>query len=445
MAKIGLLVMGRKRPGFDPEWGTHIETLAHSALAALEGHSLVSVTRANDDASLQAALAGFREAGVEAPVVLQPTMSDGRLAPRLGQLWGGALVLWATPEKPDSPKVSSCSLVGTHVFAANLRQLQYPFELACGMPGEAASAQELRAAIQTAFAFNTLHRAKAGLIGYHAPGFIDMHAEPSALSSQFGIQLFHTGVQDLSDRMGAVPDADVRTDVETTLACGFPLEGVSFEDLKTASRSYLAIKNLVEEECLDALAIREWPEIPNLTGQWPYLSISRLLDAGLPVACEGDVDGALTSLMGCLLGFGPGYLTDWLEHDEQTITLWHGGCAPFSMCEPVGTPQGPRIGRHFNSDKPAVVNALLASGRPVTLCRIWRCDNAYHMMTQEAETIAPARTLAGTTGAVRLMRNVHAWFRALLFAGMPHHLSVFPGHRADLLQRLGRLLRIEIV
>lgn len=445
MAKIGLLVMGRKRPGFDPEWGTHIETLAQSALSALEGHALVSAMGANDDASLQAALVSFREVGVEVPVALQPTMSDGRLAPRLGQLWNGALVLWATPEKPEGPKVSSCSLVGTHVFAANLRQLQYPFEFAYGMPGEEDASKDLAAAIQAVYAFNALHRAKVGLVGYHAPGFIDMHAEPSALSGQFGIQLFHTGVQDLIDRMGGVSDADVQADMETTLALGLPLEGVSPEDLMASSRSCLAMRNLVEEERLDALAIREWPEIPNLTGQWPYLSISRLLDAGLPVACEGDVDGALASLMGCLLGFGPGYLTDWLEHDEQTITLWHGGCAPFSLCEPIGTPQGPRIGRHFNSDKPAVVNALLAAGRPVTLCRVWRCDNHYHLMTQEAETIAPARALAGTTGSVRLARNVCEWFRELLFAGMPHHLSVFPGRQAELLQRLGRLLRIETV
>ena len=49
---------------------------------------------------------------------------------------------------------------------------------------------------------------------------------------------------------------------------------------------------------------------------------------GFPIACEGDVDGAFGCLIGKLLGFGVVYLSDWLEHDETTLTLWHGGMAP---------------------------------------------------------------------------------------------------------------------
>ncbi len=444
MARLGLLIMGRKRPGFDPEWGGRMEALAKQMLNA-SSHELVYCERpAVDDATLREALSVFKREGVDAPLLLQPTMSDGRLAPRLGQLWPGPVVLWATPEDPGSSKVSSCSLVGTHVFAANLRQLGRPFELLCGMPGEPETARELDAACQAVAACKKLHAAKVGLVGYHAPGFIDMHADPVALSEQTGVELFHTGVQELLDRMKAVAPEDVEADVATVLAMGLPLHGVSREDLATPSRFYLAVKELVREECLDALAVREWPELPNLTGHWPYLSICRLLGDGIPISCEGDVDGALVSLMGCLLGAGPGYLTDWLEHDDQTITVWHGGCAPLDLCEPIGAPKGPNIGRHFNSDKPAVVNAALAADKPVTLCRLWRCDETYFLMTEEAVTAPPKRRLAGTTGVVQLNgRDPRAWFRELCFAGMPHHLTVFPGHCGDMFNRLARLLGVQ--
>ena len=50
--------------------------------------------------------------------------------------------------------------------------------------------------------------------------------------------------------------------------------------------------------------------------------------SGFPIACEGDVDGALGCLVGKFLGCGTIYLSDWLEHDGSTITLWHGGMAP---------------------------------------------------------------------------------------------------------------------
>jgi L-fucose isomerase-like protein len=52
---------------------------------------------------------------------------------------------------------------------------------------------------------------------------------------------------------------------------------------------------------------------------------------GFPVACEGDVDGALSCLVGKLAGCGAIYLSDWLEHDKTTLTLWHGGMAPFQV------------------------------------------------------------------------------------------------------------------
>ena len=73
---------------------------------------------------------------------------------------------------------------------------------------------------------------------------------------------------------------------------------------------YIALKRLVEAENLDAIAIRCWPELPRDYGQWPYLAVTRLADEGLPVACEGDVDGALTMLcckffrMRCALHLG---------------------------------------------------------------------------------------------------------------------------------------------
>ena len=52
---------------------------------------------------------------------------------------------------------------------------------------------------------------------------------------------------------------------------------------------------------------------------------------GFPIACEGDVDGSLGCLVGKVLGCGAVYLSDWLEHDERSLTLWHGGIAPFQV------------------------------------------------------------------------------------------------------------------
>ena len=231
------------------------------------------------------------------------------------------------------------------------------------------------------------------------------------------------------------------------MSLGLPLEDVAVEQLDVASRYYLAMKQLMKRESLDALAVRCWPELPNLTGQWPYLAFVRMLTEGIAVGCEGDIDGAISCLMGNLLGFGTGYLSDWLEHDSQTITLWHTGNSTLGFLEPIGSQYGPKITRHFNNNnKPVVVEGRIKSDVPITAFRLWRCDNSYHLMAFEGETILPKRHFKGTNGLARVHDlDVNELFDRLCHAGMPHHVAVFPGQHRKVLRRFSRLMEIDWV
>jgi len=436
--RVGFLVIGRKRPGFDVDWARAMETSAWSALQALAGTAVRPQTRVVDDATLRQVLEVLQQAHCDALVVLQPTMGDGRLAPVLAQLWDAPVVLWATPERPGGNKVSSCSLVGAHAFASLFRQLNRPFELAYGHADDAATRRQLAEAIRLTYAQRVLRRAKVGLVGAHAPGFINMQADASTLNRDLGPQLHHFGLQEFIDRVGEQDAGAVQGDVELVKALDLPLEdGLGDGDLAVNSRYYLAMRSLMDEECLDALAVRCWPELPNVLGHWPYLAMMRLADEGRVAALEGDVDGALTCLIGQQLGLGAGYISDWLEHDAETITLWHPGNAVRSFCEPGSI----RLGRHFNNDKPLVANAVLKAGVPVTLFRVWRCDDRYRMTAQHARTAAPQRELLGAHGiAVLEGRSPAEWFDALCHEGMPHHVILVEGHHARLLRRFARLL-----
>ena len=441
--QLGVLILHRERKGFDPAWGEAVETAARAALDSLPFRARIPETGVSDDPSLRAAMAELRDA--DALVVMQPVMADGRLAPVISQLWERRpLVLWATAERADSDRVSACSLVGSHSYASIYRQLDQPFEIVYGAPEDDQTRCDLRAAVQLAYAAGRLGQCKVGLVGYHAPGFINVHADPVALSRHVGVTLHHMGIQEFVDAINGIDGSAIEADVEETLALGIPSDDVAREDLAASSRYYLGIKRLIQSEGLHALALRCWPELCPLVGSWPYFAVARLVDEGQTIALEGDVEGAVSSLIGRLLGYGPAVLSDWLEHDRETITLWHIGAAPPSLCEPVGREGGPRIGRHFNDGNPAVVNASLAAGRPVTLLRLWRCDGAYHMTAADAETIVPQRRLLGTIGRVRLDdRDVREWFDDLCHAGMPHHVVIVEGHHAAALKRFARLTNVR--
>ena len=440
---VGFLVIGRKRPGFDTQWAAEMTEAAWQAANELPVQAFRPQAGVVDDATLRRAIGDIRQAGCDALVVMQPTMGDGRLAPVLAQLWDDPVVLWATPERPDGGKVSSCSLVGAHAFASILRQFGRPFELAYGHPDEEATRQQLLEAVYLTSAAARLRRAKVGLVGSHAPGFINMHVDPAVLSRGLGVQLHHFGLEELFDLVEGQPEEAVEEDVARAAAMGLPFEdGTGPEDLAANSRYYLAMRALLSGENLDALAVRCWPELPGRFGAWPYLAMARLADEGLIVALEGDVDGAITCLIGRLLGCGTGYLSDWLEHDAHSITLWHPGHAPSALCEPGSA----RLGRHFNNRLPLVVGASLAVDRPITICRLWQCDGAYRLTACDARTAPPRRELAGACGlAVVEDRDVCAWFDTLCHEGMPHHVIVLAGHRASMLKRLARLVRLAWV
>jgi L-fucose isomerase-like protein len=449
-APLGVMILGRKRRGFDQEWNQIICGQAVAALKSL-GYATVGADEpVVDDATIKAALEALRAAGCQALVMLQPSMGHGQLALTVAQQWPDPVVLWATPERPGDGKVSSCSLVGQHLWGSSLRQAGHAFELVYGDPGDKALRAELVRAIAIARTAAVLRGAKVGVIGTHAPGFIDLAADPFLLRRTLGAQLHPLSLPQFIERVQGIPEDAVRKDVERVQDLKLPMRDVTADDLPTNSRCYLAMLELIAEESLDAISIQCWPELPNMIGQWPYLAVTRLESEGRAVSIEGDVDGAIGSLMNCHLGAGPGFLTDWLEHDRTSIFFWHPGMAPMDMCYPVGSEGGPTLARHFNIPKPMVVDAQIRANEDVTVSRLWRCDNRYHMTAFEARTVPPKRKVTGNFVLVELGNaqlqsggDVPARFDRLVHAGMPHHVILTFGRNAEALRRLARAVKVQ--
>ncbi len=443
---VGIIFLGRRRPGFDMTWGGQMEKRVRASLADMDMTLFEPPQKAVDDSSLRQAVAACQAQEVEVIVLLQTTMGDGRLAPTLAQLWPDPLVLWATPENPQGDMISSCSLVGVHCWASTLRQMGHPFDLVYGDPAASGTQRRFNEAVRIAATIRRMRKLRLGIIGGQAPGYFAMSADPFVMHRRLGAQLQTFSLMEFADVVMGFKDAQVAADVAAVKATGLLHKDTSDDDLPMASRLYMAMRWFMDHESLDAMALREWPEIPNNFGQWPYLGIARLTDEGRAVACEGDAEGALSAWMGESLGLGRCYLSDWLEHNDDTITLWHGGAAPMSLCAPAGELGAPVIARHFNIKKPAVIEATLRVNMPVTIMRLWRCDGKYFLTAREGLTIQPKRHLMGTNGLVQLIRqDPRQWFEDLCYQGMPHHVVVFEGHHFELLKRFALIMNIQFM
>ncbi|WP_263366439.1 hypothetical protein [Edaphobacter bradus] len=447
--RIGVLVFSRKRPGFDQDWSKIVRTCSLGVLDHLDMGPVGADALVFDDPTIRAALASIQQAKCDALIIIQPSIADGQFAFSIMQQWSGPIVLWATPERPGDGNVSSCSLVGAHLFASILRQAGHPFELVYGDGEDVKIQADLARAISLATTVSRLQRAKVGVIGNHAPGFVDLAADPFLSRKGIGIQQLSLSLAQYIDRVNAVSKERVQQDVKRVRELGlqaspgsdFP---VSEETLEISSRYYLSLGDIMSEAKLDALSLQCWPELPIVFGHWPYLAVSRLTAEGTSVSIEGDVDGAIQSLMSRYLGIGPGFLTDWLEHDRSSIFFWHPGMAPLDLCHDIGSEEGPTLGPHFNGARPFVVDGPLRSGQPVTVARLWRCDGTYHLTAFEGVAVQPKRKVTGNSILVEVDgKDVPARFDDLIHAGMPHHVSLYPGRSGETFRRLARLLGLN--
>jgi L-fucose isomerase-like protein len=438
--KTALFFIGRKRPGFDQAWGAFLEQEIRLQLqqSPFETYFFASIT---DEKALKESVAGAQHAGVQVIIVAQTTMGDGNLWSILLAEWDGIIIVWATPENPDNHKVSACGLVGAHNWASGMSQVGRPPLIVYGLPGETETITKLNDAIHISITEKKLHHARIGLIGDHAPGFLNMAVDAATQQRLLGPTLKRIGLHEFCTIVRSFSDSEIAEDRKKAESLGLPIRSdVSLDDnaWNVSSRYYLAVKHIIETESLDAVALRCWSELPNEFGVWSYWSIARLAADGINICEEGDVDGAV----GCLIAQGLGsetaaFNSDWLEHDDISITLWHAGAAPFGICEPNGSLHAPTLSVHFNNGKPVVVEARICSGIPVTLFRLWKFRSEYRLALCEGQTEAPTREIAGCSGRV-LVRNggVEQFFYDACYAGMPHHVTVLKGHFASKIKRL---------
>jgi L-fucose isomerase-like protein len=358
--------------------------------------------------------------------------------------------------------ISANSLVGTHAMAATLRQLGHPLEIIYGAPDDTETIARVDRSIRAIHAADSVQNRILGLVGAHAPGFVDFHADPVFLDAALGSQLYHIGTVELIQRIRAYSAAEISDElaafralelawsddareVQLPAAVGLAADpeitdGPGADPLAVQARYYRAFRDLIDEYSLDTLAFRCWPDLPSELGHWPYLALARLVSEGFPVAMEGDVDGAICGRIAESAGIGPVYLSDWLHHDADSITIWHTGAAPFQLA-PTDGAGAPELSVQFNNKLPTVVQSTIRAGQDATLFRIWRFNGEYHVCVLEGETVAPPRDLMATNGVFRTDAvDVRDWFENQVQRGMPHHVCIVAGHHGDLLYRTGRLL-----
>jgi L-fucose isomerase-like protein len=390
---------------------------AAAALALAEADLVVNVCASFSDASPALRL----YADLDVPVLLWSFREPGPVGDRLwlnslcgANLFGHALVVHAgrAPRLVyGDPGESGVRAVLESALAGELPAIP-------ALPGGAGERSSDAEAVGEALA--SLRGRTLGLVGDAPPGFTPSQYDPELLDSLFGITVDEITVEDMFDRVGAVSEADARSERAEALRDQPSLGSVDTAQGELSACVTSALRTWRDDSDLSAMAIRCWPEFPTSLGVCPCSSLSRLADAGTPTACERDVYGAVTMTLLEALGSGTTYLVDTvdLDADANVVRLWHCGAAATSL---AADPSAAIQSVHCNRKLGVAGNFPLRTG-PVIMARLTENpDGGLRLLIASGESVPEPNRFQGNTAAVRLDAPAADFVAALVGHGFPHH------------------------
>ncbi|MFW9847461.1 MAG: hypothetical protein ACFFD6_11975, partial [Candidatus Thorarchaeota archaeon] len=226
------------------------------------------------------------------------------------------------------PGMETGSLCGVQQLAFILRQLRKPYQVLYDAMDCLDAVRRVLAYSSAAALRRRLRSARIGYLGHRVEGMTETTGHELALKRTLGPRVVGIDSQAFLQRLAHVDLEEVRArwvqlqEEVGSITCD---EDAGLESLQV----YTALKNLIEEEMLSAVAVGCYP---NLMGQ-VCLAASLLGEAGVPIACEGDVNGAVGMLMLTWLSGQPSHNTDLLNpiSEDNSIVFSHCGSGGFSL------------------------------------------------------------------------------------------------------------------
>lgn len=317
------------------------------------------------------------------------------------------LITWARPG------METGALCGVQQLNLMLKELGRPYLFLFDEVSSAALQQVWEYAMAAALR-RRLRRARIGQLGHRVEGMTETSAHELALKKTFGPRLVSVDTQLFLEhvaRMPAGPAAEGWRQLKAQVGRVSAAESAGIY----AMQVYAALKEVIEQNDLAALAVGCYP---HLMGQ-VCLANSLLGEAGVPIACEGDVNGALGMLMLSWLACQPVHNADLLDPipDENTIVFSHCGSGGFSLaadCHDIHLAPVRLMNR-------GVCCLFPARPGPVTLVNLVPTMTGYRMATLYGEAIETDMIFPGNPLRVYFATDYRAILAWIAAEGLGHH------------------------
>lgn len=386
-----------------------------------------------------AAVKKFREAGIEALFIPFCDFGEEQVAAQIAAAFQLPTLVWgARDERPNTfesrGRDTQCGM-----FAATkvMRRYGVTYSYIYNVETESQEFYEgFDRFVRVAAVLRDLRTLRIAKIGERPVPFMSVMTNEADLIKKIGAVTVPVSVAEIGRQVTKLLDEDPS---ELQVYCAdlkarFNGNPADEDEIRKIAATKIAIEQLMDAADCSVGAFECWSAFPAMIGVCPCAVLGEMADANLPLACETDVNGAisLAILRACNLYGSSEFLADLtIRHpkNDNAELLWHCGPFPYSLKA---------------ADSPAsIVRAQesfeLKQG-DLTVCRFDDIDGNYSLFAGEAHTT----TGPETTGTYVWMEtdDWKNWEEKLMFGPYIHHLGVTYGHYLPVLREVARYLNI---
>lgn len=330
------------------------------------------------------------------------------------------LLIWSLPG------METGALCGSQQLTAILKQLGHCYDCVYGSLEDENLQKKVKPYLQATALYKKLRTARIGLAGHRVSGMTEASANEFMLKKAIGPRIVPIAMPRLLRAADAIKDDAVQEQwkrLSNRSGCCRVEEHSGLRSIKM----YQALKEVIAAEGLDAIAFGCYPDWMGVA----CIASSLLADEGVPVGCEGDVNGAVGQLILTLLTGHPTHNTDWLEplHDN-TIVFSHCGSGSFELAadkqEIVLSPV-----RLANT---GVCALFPAKPGIVTLLNLMPHSNGYQIALLTGEAVPATMVFPGNPLRVRFPHPIGRIIDWIHEKGIGHHWMAGYGEVSDQLR-----------
>ena len=342
-------ISSNRKGAFTPEAAMANKNNVLEAIHRLKDQQveLVTIDWLNDDGMMYdyahaELIAGqFKAAGVNAIFVPHCNFGCEEAVGKLARLMQKPVLLWGPRDERIGEDGSRATDTQCGLFASSRLMLRY------GVPYtyiENCRVSDLQFEegfvrfLAVASVVKTFQNLRIGQISSRPKFFTSVMYNESELMEKFGIEIVPINIGVVRQKMDEIlkTQGEVIDSIVTDWSCRIDCSEPGKDWTKKVAALKLTYQELATTYQCNALASECWTVTPQLLGIMPCLALAELTEAGLPVSCETDVNGIITSviLTAAARGQSPSFFGEFtMRHpdDDNTELIWHCGPYPYSL------------------------------------------------------------------------------------------------------------------